>query len=133
MSKLEETVKGLKYDVHGLIPAVCVDCETREVLMVAYMNEAAVLDTVKTGKTHFWSRSRQEYWMKGQSSGHTQEVRSVRTDCDMDTLVIEVFQHGGACHTGYRSCFFRRLSDRGQWEIVGEKVFDPDEVYKDTR
>lgn len=128
MSKLDETIKGLKYDEAGLIPAVIVDADSRQVLMVAYMNAKSLRDTVRTGNTHFWSRSRQEYWMKGASSGHTQEVRGLYVDCDMDTLVIEVTQHGAACHTGYRSCFFRKLSDEGDWQVVTEKVFDPDEV-----
>jgi phosphoribosyl-AMP cyclohydrolase len=100
--------------------------------MVAYMNAASLRETIATGKTHFWSRSRQTYWMKGESSGHTQDVRAVYTDCDKDTLVIEVTQHGAACHEGYRSCFYRRLDDEGRWQIVAEKVFDPDEVYKNS-
>ena len=130
MSKLEDTVKALKYDAAGLIPAVCVDAETKQVLMVAYMNEAALLDTVRTGKTHFYSRSRQQHWMKGESSGHTQQVKAIYTDCDADTLVIEVVQNVAACHEGYYSCFYRRLSDSGEWNITAGKVFDPDEVYK---
>lgn len=133
MSKLEDTIKGLKFDAAGLIPAVCVDAETKQVLMVAYMNEASIRDTIKTGKTHFWSRSRQKYWMKGESSGHTQEVKAVYTDCDKDTLVIEVTQHGAACHEGYYSCFYRKLNDAGEWDIVAEKLFDPAEVYKDKK
>ena len=131
MSKLEETINGLKYDDAGLIPVVCVDTNTKQVLMVAYMNAQALSDTVKTGKTHFWSRSRQKYWMKGESSGHVQEVKAIYTDCDMDTLVIEVAQHGGACHTGHYSCFYSKLTDEGEWREIGEKVFDPDQVYKE--
>jgi len=130
MSKLEETVKGLKYDASGLIPAVVVDAGTKQVLMVAYMNQASLLDTIRTGKTHFWSRSRQKYWMKGESSGHTQEVKAIYTDCDKDTLVIEAVQHGAACHEGYFSCFFRKLDEAGEWEVVADKLFNPDEVYK---
>ena len=129
MSKIEETAKALKYDAAGLIPAVVVDSETKQVLMVAYMNEASLVDTVRTGKTHFWSRSRQKYWMKGESSGHTQEVQAIYTDCDTDTLVVEVIQNGAACHNGYRSCFYRKLNDAGEWDIVAEKIFDPDKVY----
>ncbi len=91
---------------------------------------ACLRNTIRTGKTHFWSRSRQKYWMKGESSGHTQEVRAIRTDCDKDTLVIEVVQHGAACHEGYGSCFCRRLTDDGEWEITDEKLFDPDGVYR---
>jgi len=128
---LDQTIADLKFTADGLIPAVCVDAETKQVLMVAYMNDASLRDTVRTGKTHFWSRSRQTYWMKGESSGHTQEVRAIYTDCDLDTLVIEVVQHGAACHKGYRSCFYRRLDETGRWEITAEKVFDPDAVYGD--
>lgn len=133
MSKLEDSINGLKYDSAGLIPAVCVDAETKQVLMVAYMNAASLLDTIKTGKTHFWSRSRQKYWMKGESSGHTQEVKTIYTDCDRDTLVIEVTQHGAACHEGYYSCFYRRLNKAGEWEVVAEKLFDPEKIYKDKK
>jgi phosphoribosyl-AMP cyclohydrolase len=130
VSKLEETIADLKYTADGLIPAVCVDHETGQVLMVAYMNKDSVQDTVKTGKTHFWSRSRQKYWMKGESSGHTQEVVDIYTDCDKDTLVIKVKQNGAACHEGYYSCFYRRLTDDGDWAVEGEKLFNPDDVYK---
>ena len=133
MDKLDETLSTLKYDADGLIPAVIVDVETKQVLMVAYMNETSLRETVRTGKTHFWSRSRQKYWMKGESSGHTQEVRAVYTDCDADTVLIEVVQHGGACHEGYYSCFFRRLGEDGEWQVVAEKVFDPQQVYKGAR
>ena len=133
MSKLEQAIKALKYDQAGLIPAVCVDVATKQVLMHAYMNAEAVSKTIETGKAHFWSRSRNELWMKGESSGHVQEVKAIYVDCDMDTLVIEVVQHGGACHVGYFSCFYRKLSDDGEWEVVAEKVFDPDEVYKDKQ
>ena len=130
MSKLEETVKGLKYDANGLIPAVIVDAATKAVLMVAYMNETSLLETIRTGKTHFWSRSRQKYWMKGESSGHTQDVKAVFTDCDKDTIVFEVVQHGAACHEGYYSCFFRKLNEQGDWDVVGQPLFDPKDVYK---
>ncbi|MGC9455452.1 MAG: phosphoribosyl-AMP cyclohydrolase [Phycisphaerae bacterium] len=130
MDKLQETLNDLKYNADGLIPAVVVDADSRQVLMVAYMNQTSLLETVRTGKTHFWSRSRQEYWMKGESSGHTQDVRAVYTDCDKDTILLEVTQHGAACHMGYFSCFFRRLNDNGEWDIIAEKLFDPDKVYK---
>lgn len=130
MKAPDEILDGLKYDSAGLIPAVCVDAETRQVLMVAYMNRDSLRDTIETGKTHFWSRSRQKYWMKGESSGHTQQVKAIYTDCDMDTLVIEVDQSGAACHEGYYSCFYRKLDEDGRWQIVAEKLFDPDKVYK---
>ncbi len=130
MDNIETTISEMKYTDDGLIPAVCVDEETRKVLMVAYMNADSLRDTITTGKTHFWSRSRQQYWMKGESSGHTQEVRAIYTDCDKDTLIVVVRQNGAACHKGYFSCFYRKLDDTGAWEIVDEKVFDPDQVYK---
>ena len=133
MSMLEKTIKALKYDANGLIPAVIIDKDSKAVLMVAYMNESSLLATIQTGKTHFWSRSRQKYWMKGESSGHTQEVHAVYTDCDVDTLVIEVTQKGAACHDGYYSCFYRRLNqETGQWEIIDKPLFDPQDVYKKT-
>lgn len=120
----------LKYGADGLIPAVVVDVKTNEVLMVAYMNDQSLRASIETGKTHFWSRSRQKYWMKGESSGHVQEIHEILTDCDKDTLVIKVTQIGGAaCHEGFRSCFSRRLDTAGQWQVVGEKVFDPEQVY----
>jgi phosphoribosyl-AMP cyclohydrolase len=131
VSGLEETVAAMKYDDKGLLTAVIVDATTREVLMVAFMNDKALLDTIRTGKTHFWSRSRQKYWMKGEESGHTQEVKAIHTDCDKDCVLIEVEQRGAACHNGYRSCFYRRLASAGDWEVVGKKVFDPKQVYKE--
>jgi phosphoribosyl-AMP cyclohydrolase len=98
--------------------------------MVGYMNREAVRKTLESGRVCFWSRSRQEYWIKGETSGHTQTVRTVAFDCDADALLIKVEQKGGACHTGYRSCFFREVSPDGNATcIVGEKVFDPDAVY----
>jgi phosphoribosyl-AMP cyclohydrolase len=130
LTKLEETIKGLKYDDAGLIPAVIVDAQSKAVLMVAYMNETSLLETIRTGKTHFWSRSRRKYWMKGESSGHTQDVQGVYTDCDKDTVVVEVVQHGAACHNGYFSCFYRRLSPAGEWETIAQPLFDPKKVYK---
>ena len=131
MSRLDETIAALKFDGDGLIPAVIVDADSKAVLMMAWMNAESLKKTIETGRTHFWSRSRRKYWMKGESSGHTQQVRGIHVDCDADTLVVEVIQQGGACHEGYRSCFYRRLSGDGEWEVVAEKVFDPDEVYKD--
>jgi len=129
MGELEESIAGLKYDRDGLIPAVIVEAESKQVLMVAYMNREALLETIRSGRTHFYSRSRQKLWMKGETSGHVQEVRGVYVDCDMDTVVIEVAQRGAACHTGYYSCFYRRLNEKGQWQTVGEKVFHPEKVY----
>ena len=119
----------LKYDADGLIPAIIQDADTHEVLMMAYMNRNSLAESVKTGKTHFWSRSRQKYWMKGETSGHTQEIQEISTDCDADTLLITVKQSGGACHEGYKSCFYRRYESDGKWKIVARRVFDPQDVY----
>lgn len=102
-------IKDLKFDKNGLIPAIIQDYESKEVLMVAYMNAESLRRTMKLGKTCFWSRSRKEYWVKGMTSGHFQFVKSVAYDCDLDALLIKVRQVGAACHTGNRSCFYRRL------------------------
>jgi len=117
---------------NGLVPAVVQDYETGEVLMVAYMNRLSWEKTLETGKAHFWSRSRESLWLKGETSGHFQIVREVRIDCDEDTVLLKVDQLGGAaCHTGHRSCFYRKMDDSaGDFVVVGEKVFDPKEVYK---
>lgn len=125
-----QEIEDLKYDANGLIPAIVQDADTGEVLMMAYMNKNSLADSIRTGKTHFWSRSRQKYWMKGESSGHTQDIQEILIDCDKDTLLIKAKQHGAACHEGYRNCFYRRLdSATGQWSIVAEKLFDPAAVY----
>ncbi len=100
----------LRFDERGLVPAVVQDVENGEVLMVAWMNEEAVRRTLDSGRTWFWSRSRQELWRKGDTSGHVQHVREVRYDCDADTVLLKVDQVGAACHTGERSCFHRVLS-----------------------
>jgi phosphoribosyl-AMP cyclohydrolase len=114
----------------GLLPAIVQDYETKEVLMLAYMNRLSWQHTLTTGKATFWSRSRKALWVKGESSGHFQNVREIRIDCDSDTILLLVDQVGGAaCHTGYRSCFHRRLSGE-ELETIGEKVFDPEDVYK---
>lgn len=102
-------LKNLRYDKRGLIPAVVQDYKTGEVLMLAYMNREALKRTMRLGKTCFWSRSRKQYWIKGSTSGNPQFVKSVFYDCDMDALLIRVRQVGVACHTGNRSCFFRRI------------------------
>lgn len=113
----------------GFVTAIAVDDATGEVLMVASMNEASLRHTLETGEAHYWSRSRDRLWRKGEESGYTQRVKAVYLDCDGDTLVLRVEQRGGAaCHTGKRSCFFRRLED-GCWVDVGEQIFDPAEVY----
>ena len=121
----------LKYDENGLIPAIIQDIENNEVLMMAYMNKNSFDETLKTGKTHFWSRSRKQYWLKGESSGHTQEVKEIYYDCDKDTLLIKVIQKVAACHEGYRSCFFTKVDTKtGKPDIVREKIFDEKKIYK---
>ena len=119
----------LKYDDKGLIPAIIQDTDTGQVLMMAYMDKTSLAESIRTGKTHFWSRSRQKYWMKGESSGHTQEIRKVSIDCDADTLLIQVKQNGAACHEGYKSCFYRRYEPDGEWKVVAQRLFDPRDVY----
>lgn len=109
----------------GLVPAIAQDADSGEVLMLAYVSPEALDRTRETGEAHYHSRSRDELWHKGGSSGHTQAVREVRVDCDADTLLYLVDQNVGACHTGHRSCFHRTIDG----EHVGERVFDPDEVY----
>ena len=104
----------LKYDEKGLIPAIIQDVDSGDVMMLAYMNSTSLEMTVETGFTHFWSRSRQKYWKKGETSGHVQEVKKIWYDCDADTLLITVSQHGPcACHTGNRTCFFREIERKG--------------------
>ena len=119
----------VKFDDNGLIPAVVQDYKNGDVLMVAYMNRESLEKTLAVGKTCFWSRSRQKFWIKGESSGHTQEVKEVFIDCDMDTLLFKVDQKVAACHTGYRGCFYRKIEGE-ELIATGEKVFEEDEVYK---
>lgn len=115
---------------NGLVPVIVQDCETKDVLMLAYMNRESWRKTLETGKATYWSRARDSLWVKGETSGHLQIVRRILIDCDADTVLLIVEQIGGvACHTGYRSCFFRQISDKGQVEIVGERLLDPEGVY----
>ena len=113
---------------NGLISAIAQDAATGEVLMTAFMNEEAFNKTVQTGKAHYYSRSRDKLWLKGETSGNFQEVKEILVDCDQDAVVLKVEQKGGACHKGYRSCFFRTYKD-GELIETGEKLFDPDDVY----
>jgi phosphoribosyl-AMP cyclohydrolase len=122
-------VSSLKYDQAGLIPAIVQDAATGMVLMLAYMNSEAVAKTLATGETWFWSRSRQEFWHKGGTSGNVQKVQEVLYDCDRDTLLVKVEQKGAACHEGYYTCFHYRVEQEGNVTVVGEKMFDPDQVY----
>ncbi len=109
MKKIKFKVGSLKFDKNGLIPAIIQDYKDNTVLMLGYMNKESVRRTLKSGKTCFWSRSRQEYWVKGLTSGHFQFVKSVSYDCDLDALLVKVRQVGVACHTGNRSCFYRKI------------------------
>ena len=110
----------------GLLPVVAQDADSGEVLMLAYADREALERTRETGLAHYRSRSRDELWQKGETSGHVQEVAEVRVDCDGDALLYLVDQAGGACHTGYRSCFYRTVDG----DVVGERVFDPEDVYE---
>ena len=114
----------------GLLPAIVQDYQTKEVLMLAFVNDLAWSKTLETGKAHYWSRSRNKLWLKGETSGHVQLIKNILVDCDEDTIVYQVEQLGGAaCHTGHRSCFFRKISEN-KLETTDEPVFDPREVYK---
>ena len=121
----------LKFDANGLIPAIIQEQKTGRVVMMAWMNRASLEDTIKTGKTHFWSRSRQKYWMKGEESGNTQTVMDIAFDCDGDTLLIQVEQKGPACHEGYNSCFFRSVADGGvAFKLTEQQLLTPEQMYK---
>ncbi|MCB4755606.1 MAG: phosphoribosyl-AMP cyclohydrolase [Elusimicrobia bacterium] len=132
MSKKNEiSLSELKFDERGLIPVVTQDAKDGTVLMVAYMNLESLRKTLESGLATYWSRSRQKLWLKGESSGNVQKVTEIYTDCDGDTLLIKVEQVGkAACHTGRRSCFYRRAKEDGSWDIISEPLFDPDKVYK---
>jgi len=120
----------LKFDANGLISAIIQERKTGRVLMMAWMNRASLEKTLATGKTHFWSRSRQKFWMKGESSGHTQSVQDIAFDCDGDTLLIQVEQIGVACHEGYRSCFFRSAQgDGATFKITEAQLETPEQMY----
>ncbi|MDR2860598.1 MAG: phosphoribosyl-AMP cyclohydrolase [Elusimicrobiota bacterium] len=126
----EKIIEKMKFDEKGLIPAVVQDWKDNAVLMVAYMNKESVKRTLETKKATFWSRSRQEFWIKGETSGNIQEVKDFFYDCDADCLLIKVNQIGGAaCHTGHRSCFFTKVKDNGETEVLDKPLFDPKKVY----
>ncbi len=126
-----EFIEKLKFNADGLIPAIVQDARSGRVLMMAWMNRASVGKTVETGKTVFWSRSRQAFWMKGETSGNVQWVKDLAFDCDGDTLLIQVEQEGAACHEGFRSCFFRSIRSAGEAvEITEPRLQDPEALYK---
>ena len=115
---------------NGLIPAIAQDAATGQVLMLAWMNQEAYEETLRTGRAVYYSRSRGKLWRKGEESGHVQEVREIFIDCDADTILLKVHQIGGAaCHEGYGSCFFRKV-DGDKLQVIGERIFDPAKVYK---
>lgn len=113
MTRDETTDLSVQYDANGLIAAVAQDCDSGEVLMVAWMNAQALQRTLETGEAHYWSRSRQELWHKGATSGSIQYVKEIRIDCDQDCVLLKVTQTGGACHTGRSSCFYRKIDKNG--------------------
>jgi phosphoribosyl-AMP cyclohydrolase len=121
----------LKFDAQGFLPVVIVDDATNEVLMVASMNEESLRLTRETGQTHLFSRSRNKIWHKGEQSGNVQDVRDIFVNCEENSLLVRVFQHGGAaCHEGYHNCYYRRLLPDDRYELVAERIFDPEEVYQ---
>lgn len=116
---------------NGLLPAIVQDYKTGKVLMLAYINELAWKQTLETGEAHYWSRSRQELWHKGGTSGNVQKVREIYADCDNDTVLFKVEQVGrAACHKGYETCFHQKVGPDGTATVVGKRIFDPQEVYK---
>lgn len=125
-------MSGPNFEKCDLIPAIAQDAATGDVLMLAYMNQESYDETLKTGRVCYYSRSRQKLWRKGEESGNIQELKEIYYDCDADTLLVKVNQIGGAaCHEGYRSCFFRKIDPQtGAVEVIGDRVFDPSEVYK---
>ena len=122
----EKIIKTLNFSkLNGLIAVIAQDIKSNKVVMSAFANEEAIKMTLTTGYAHYWSRSRNTLWKKGETSGHIQKVKEIRIDCDMDSLLLLVEQVGGACHMGYNSCFYRNLDGK----IISKKVFEPDEVY----
>ncbi len=126
------TISDIKFDEKGLVPVICQDAETGEILMFAWMNRESLEKTIGTGIMTYWSRSRKKLWVKGERSGNTQTVREMRVDCDGDCLLFKVTPNGkgAACHEGYRSCFFRKMhAESGEFLVAGERVFNPEDVY----
>ncbi len=119
----------IKFGKDGLLPIIVQEEKTGEVLMLAYTNEETLRKSLSTGESYFWSRSRKKIWKKGEVSGNIQKLREVLLDCDGDTILFKVEQKGGACHKGYKSCFFRILNKNGEWKICLKKVFDEKKAY----
>lgn len=128
---IERALGAIAFDDRGLVPAVAQQYDTGEVLMVAWMNREAVRTSLAEGRVCYWSRSRGKLWRKGETSGQVQLLRELRLDCDGDTLLLLVDQHGVACHTGRRNCFFRAWRDGG-WAVVAEPLVDPETLYPDA-
>ncbi|EAT13516.1 phosphoribosyl-AMP cyclohydrolase [Bermanella marisrubri] len=126
---LDKALVSLKYNQDGLIPAIAQQHDTGEVLMMAWMNEAAIRETLETGHVCYWSRSRNQYWRKGESSGNQQILVSLNVDCDGDTLLVKVDQTGAACHTGRRDCFYNEITKDGL-SIIKDPIQDPNSLYK---
>ena len=122
----------LKFNADGLIPAIVQEESTGRVLMMAWMNRASLEKTIESGRTCFWSRSRQSFWIKGETSGHAQTVKDISFDCDGDTLLIQVEQIGAACHENYKSCFFRSV-ENGGFKITEPQLQKPEEIYKEKK
>ncbi len=125
-----DLLERVSFNKEGLLPVIVQDTNRGEVLMMAWMDREAIKKTIASGKVYFWSRSRKKLWLKGESSGHYQLVREMWVDCDEDTLLIKVEQIKAACHKGYKSCFFRKINQEGNIELIGEKVFEPGKVYE---
>jgi len=127
---IDAMLDAVKWDDDGLVPAIAQDADSNEVLMLAWMNREALRLTLERQRAVYWSRSRQKLWFKGEESGHVQELRELRIDCDADVVLMKVIQHGGiACHTGRRRCFYRLWKD-GEWLVDEPVLKNPDEIYR---
>jgi phosphoribosyl-AMP cyclohydrolase len=126
----DEVIESIAFDENGLVPAIAQQHDSGEVLMMAWMNADSIRETLETGRVCYWSRSRQSFWRKGESSGQVQTLRELRVDCDGDTLLLRVDQTGVACHTGRRSCFYRAARD-GALITIAEQLVDPSDLYQE--